>query len=607
MVFLGVLQSKDRKERNNGTAQTDVKPHQSLPKGYRFDLNSDKEDSPWTVSSPMCTHLHRGYIDAKPMRRQRSRSLGDGHDFEWSDEEHLRYTQKFDMLKPPIRPKLPMEIPNTPEEKGKTENKETENPLWINVMYGLINGIIVVPVLMSFGNIIYRDDSFAPYIPVLIKLTLVSGMIHQICFSLLSSLPFAVGQVQDAGLIFSSQMAATMSLYCRSKGYDDDTMLATVTVGLGLATALLGIGLVIIGRLRLAQLVQALPTPVVGGYLAFIGWFCGVSGLAMMAGTSELTVDVLQDKWHYMMPGLAGGLTIYISARILRHVAVLPTCISLILLLFYLGLWVTDKSIEDATRNGWMPEQEDAPVWYHTWDYLQFDKVVWSAFPPQALTLVSMIFVVALSSSLDIAAIELELKQPLDYNSELSMVGISNLVSGLTGGYTGSYIFSQSIFSLRAGIRSRVTGFVIALLEFFMVVLPFPILSYVPNFFFGSLLVMICVDLVYEWLWEVRLKLKSIEYALCIGTFLFIQFLGVEYGIIAGVIVHVLLRKIGLDLGAESGNLEHNDSEIQKEESSGAADSDPLITDSSLVDNYGIGFRSESSNVDGMLQMPSFT
>ena len=54
-----------------------------------------------------------------------------------------------------------------------------------------------------------------------------------------------------------------------------------------------------------------------------------------------------------------------------------------------------------------------------------------------------MIVVVALSSSLDIAAIDLEVPKPLAYNYELKMIGLSNLVSGLTGGYTGSYIFSQ--------------------------------------------------------------------------------------------------------------------------------------------------------------------
>ena len=38
------------------------------------------------------------------------------------------------------------------------------------------------------------------------------------------------------------------------------------------------------GRLRLAVLVQYLPLPVVGGYLAFIGLYCLEAGLALMTG-----------------------------------------------------------------------------------------------------------------------------------------------------------------------------------------------------------------------------------------------------------------------------------------------------------------------------------
>lgn len=49
-------------------------------------------------------------------------------------------------------------------------------------------------------------------------------------------------------------------------------------------TAVLGVALVVLGRLRLASLVQYLPMPVVGGYLAYIGYFCGQAGLAFASG-----------------------------------------------------------------------------------------------------------------------------------------------------------------------------------------------------------------------------------------------------------------------------------------------------------------------------------
>ena len=167
------------------------------------------------------------------------------------------------------------------------------------------------------------------------------------------------------------------------------------------------------------------------------------------------------------------------------------------------------------------------------------------ALPGQILTVLSMIFVVALSSSLDIAAIDLEVSKPLVYNYELGMIGVSNFISGITGGYTGSYIFSQSIFSLRAGIRSRLAGYVTALIQAISVVMAISVLAFVPNFIFASLLIMICVDLMIEWLWEVREKLSRAEYSVALTTFIFINFVGVANGIVAGILYYLILLKLG--------------------------------------------------------------
>jgi MFS superfamily sulfate permease-like transporter len=105
------------------------------------------------------------------------------------------------------------------------------------------------------------------------------------------------------------------------------------------------------------------------------------------------------------------------------------------------------------------------------------------------------------------------------------------------------------VFSLRAGIRSRLAGYTLALCQITFIVIPFPLLSFVPNFFFGSLLSLICVDLVYEWLWDIRTKVTRVEYIVCLATFGFVQLLSVEYGILAGVVFYLICKKMGLDVG----------------------------------------------------------
>lgn len=82
-----------------------------------------------------------------------------------------------------------------------------------------------------------------------------------------------------------------------------------------------------------------------------------------------------------------------------------------------------------------------------------------------------------------------------------------------------------------------------ALTAIITVVVPFNILAYIPNFFFGSLLVMICVDLLFEWLIDVRSRVSPPEYAVVISTFALLQVLGVEFGIIAGVLLDWLVMR----------------------------------------------------------------
>ena len=48
--------------------------------------------------------------------------------------------------------------------------------------------------------------------------------------------------------------------------------------------------------------------------------------------------------------------------------------------------------------------------------------------------------------------------------------------------------------------------------------------------FFGSMLVLISTDLMWEWLVMAAAKMMAVEYAVCIATFLAIMLFGIETG-----------------------------------------------------------------------------
>ena len=134
----------------------------SFERGGLF-LQKYKADEKWAVVSPMTHHVIRDQTTPPPVpiRRQRSRSFGDYVDMRPSE---------ITLLLPPMKPhheesknsphhQNSQQIPKTRVTKNKSLVKKG-NPIWISVMYGLINATIVLPVVMSFGNIIYQNEFF---------------------------------------------------------------------------------------------------------------------------------------------------------------------------------------------------------------------------------------------------------------------------------------------------------------------------------------------------------------------------------------------------------------------------------------------------------------
>lgn len=311
-----LMTQSQEEEKENGlpnpsTSSTTIDPHSPNEHMAQHLLlsHNENDDTALYSTTPMMTHAHFPIPSSFPNhreslflpvtnesplqqnhRRQRSQSWG-GYPVTWDSLEsdallEVRPSVSW-LYVPSLRPATESNPPAIAAkfEPGledhpsvplyatvaypKKPSPEKDNSIGICVLYGIINATIVIPVILSFATIIYRDPIFAPYLHSLIQLTLFSSIVHQLVFSTCSTLPFAIGQVQDAGLIFLSNMATTI-VQAYLAGDDDDNnadpdrrmmgLLATTTFTLSLATALLGLSLMAIGHFRLAQYVQLLPT-----------------------------------------------------------------------------------------------------------------------------------------------------------------------------------------------------------------------------------------------------------------------------------------------------------------------------------------------------------
>ena len=67
------------------------------------------------------------------------------------------------------------------------------------IVYALVNSIMCVPCLYGYASVVFSHEIYQSHINALSKLLILSSMTHQFCFSIFSTLPFAIGTVQDAG------------------------------------------------------------------------------------------------------------------------------------------------------------------------------------------------------------------------------------------------------------------------------------------------------------------------------------------------------------------------------------------------------------------------
>lgn len=257
--------------------------------------------------------------------------------------------------------------------------------------------------------------------------------------------------------------------------------------------------------------------PVVGGYLAFIGYFCLQAGVALCISTPMSTIS----SWSSLFavhsitlaaPGLATGLLFFYIAK--NHASHLPALMCAVPLLFYALIFLAwgPGAIAEARGQGWVGKATgEPPSAADVFGLVDFGAVRWECFPRLMTTWMGMFVVVGFSSTLDVAAISMDMGEVLSTDSELITVGVSNFISGMCGGFTGSYIFSQTIFQYRTRCWSRWVGVIVACSELGIFFLQRDVLSFSPLFFFGATLIFIGFDLLIEWLWEIREKVRRGE------------------------------------------------------------------------------------------------
>jgi len=132
-------------------------------------------------------------------------------------------------------------------------------------------------------------------------------------------------------------------------------------------------------------------------------------------------------------------------------------------------------------------------------------------------------------------------RQTLDYNRQCLAEGVGNLVGGFFRCLPGSGSLSRSAINFQAGAATRFSGVITALIVALAVLALAPLTRYIPKPVLAGLLLVTAVRLIN--LDRLRYTLRASRYdaGLVIITFLAALLVGVEFAIIVGVALSVLL------------------------------------------------------------------
>jgi sulfate permease, SulP family len=405
------------------------------------------------------------------------------------------------------------------------------------VLAGGIGGVIATTYGLAFGAIVFAGP-LAEHLPFGLGLGIFTAMVVAGVTALFSSLPGIVGHIQSVPAILLSLSLATILT-----DVAEAELLPTAITAIAVATFSVGLVSLLLGLLKLGEIIRYVPFPVIGGFLGGSGWFLTLGALLLMTGLPEIGKGamLLQPgvliQW---LPGLAFALAqLWLMGRY-SHPLTLPGLIVGALGLFYLVLLLVGSSAAGAADLGLLlgPFAGDG-----RWQHLELSNLTqarWDLIIGQGQSISVLLGVTLLALLLNISGLEVVLQRPMDLNQELRATGLVNLASALGGGLVGFHGLALSALCHgKIGGHSRWVGILAALVAAFALVFGSEVIGLFPRFVLGGLVLSLGLSFLREWLWQARRSLPPIDYAIVVAITLTMGLVGVLPGVGLGLTIAI--------------------------------------------------------------------
>lgn len=399
----------------------------------------------------------------------------------------------------------------------------------------IISGLVVTTYQISYGTLIFAGD-LSPYLSNGIGFCLMGVVLIAGIEALMSGNPgmVAIPTVNSAVILatMATGLAASME---RGSRYLFPTVAATMTI----AALLTGGAFLALGWFRMGNLIRFIPYPVIGGFLAGTGWLVLTGALKTMNGVALNVVNVPQFitpaallRW---LPGTLLGVFLLLLTRRFKHYLITPSTILISVLIFYVVLWLTGSSSQEAVQSGLLFSPFPPGALWRPPPLTELSSVDWLAVVQQAGGIATLILISSITLLLYASGVEVSAEKEINLNQELRACGTANLAAAFSASPPGYTIITMSVLSHRLGANSRLVGLLVAAICAAVMFFGGPLIALFPKPVLGGVLISLGLTFLTDWLIIGWRKLSKPDYAIVVIILLVMSAFGLLPGLGTGV------------------------------------------------------------------------
>lgn len=382
----------------------------------------------------------------------------------------------------------------------------------------------------------------APFVGAGIGYFLFGTLAVGLVVALTSGFPHGIGVAQDTPAVI---LAVAMAAVASTLPAGASALLPTAVATMALTTLAAAALFLVLGVLRLGNLVRYVPYPVIGGFLAGTGWLLVDGAINVMAGSgiTAATLPVLlgADTVVRWLPGVGLAVVVLVVLRRSRHPLVLPGLLIGAAALFHGVLWVRGIPVATARAGGWLLGPfPDEGLWRPP-TVATLQQARWDLIFAQSGTLATLLLIALLSFLLNATGLELAARRDVELNRELKVAGVANAISGLGGGPVGYHALGLSALSYRMTPHGRLAGLVVTALFGVALLGGATVLAFLPTLLPGGVLLYLGLDFLVTWLYDARARLSHGEHAIVVVIAVTMAVVGVLEGVALGGFLAMVL------------------------------------------------------------------